>query len=93
MNSRSTGNFYKNALGAVLLLACAFFVCSTLLSMRAVLADPVAPAMITEATNQMSPRSTGRASPRGNANTAARPTSNAVANITASRGVAARKVA
>ena len=60
MNSRSVGDFYKNALGAVLLLACAFFMCSTFLSMRAVLADPIAPAMINDAVKQASGRASGR---------------------------------
>ncbi len=92
MNSRSTGDFYKNALGAVLLLACAFFVCSTFLSMRAVFADPIAPAMINDAAKQASGRTSGRASPRDKG-AAARPTTNSVANPTASRGVASRNVA
>ena len=92
MTRRSVGNFYKDAIGAVLLLACAFFVCSTLLSMRAVLADPIAPAM-TNATGQASGRTSGRASPRGTAATAARPTTDTPSSSTASRGVATRNVA
>lgn len=92
MNSRSAGEFYKNALGAVLLLACAFFVCSTFLSMRAVLADPIAPAMINDAVNQASGRASGRTSPRDKSATA-RPTTNNAANTTASRSVASRNVA
>ncbi|MBO4745709.1 MAG: hypothetical protein J5613_01395 [Alphaproteobacteria bacterium] len=92
MTRRSVGNFYKDAIGAVLLLACAFFVCSTLLSMRAVLADPIAPAM-TNATGQSSGRTSGRASPRGTAATAARPTTDTPSNSTSSRGVATRNVA
>ncbi|MCQ2598938.1 MAG: hypothetical protein MJ187_00995 [Alphaproteobacteria bacterium] len=50
----------KNAVGTMFLLASAFFVCSTLLSMRSVLADPIAPV---NATNQP----TGNMSPRVNA--------------------------
>lgn len=95
MNSRSAGNFYKNALGAVFLLACAFFVGSTLLSMRAVLADPLAPAIITDAARQESGRMSGRASPRGRANNtaAARPTTATQATAAPSRGVASRNTA
>ena len=43
MNKRNIASVAKNAMGTVFLLAGAFFVCSTFLSMRAVLADPVAP--------------------------------------------------
>ena len=81
----------------MLLLAGAFFVCSTLVSMRAVLADPIAPAQNNQ-NNQagMSPRS-GRASPRGTSTpkSTARPTSNvASANRAApSRDVSTRNVA
>ncbi|MBO4480750.1 MAG: hypothetical protein J5742_03985 [Alphaproteobacteria bacterium] len=92
MNSRSVGNFYKNALGAVLLLACAFFVCSTLLSMRAVLADPIAPAMNADVSGQASGRTSGRASPRSNSTTAVRPANTTTANSTSSRGVQSRNV-
>ena len=93
MKKRYVANMCKNALGTVLLLMGAFFVCSTLLSMRVVFADPIAP-MMDEMTQpvQSSPRS-GRASPRGTtASNAARPTT-ATTNANASRGVAARKVA
>lgn len=43
MKSRNFAESLKNAMGTMFLLAGAFFVCSTLLSMRAVLADPIAP--------------------------------------------------
>ena len=43
MKSRNIADCCKNAVGTVFLLAGAFFVCSTLLSIRAVFADPVAP--------------------------------------------------
>ena len=97
MKNRSCGNICKNAIGTMLLLAGAFFVCSTLVSMRAVLADPIAPAQNAQNNqNAMSPRS-GRASPRGTSTskTTARPTSNvATANRAApSRGVATRNIA
>ncbi len=45
-------------MGTVFLLAGAFFVCSTLISMRAVFADPIAP-MVTNTSNVQSPRSNG----------------------------------
>ena len=41
---------YKNAIGTVFLLAGAFFICSTLLSMRTVFADPIAPTQNATAT-------------------------------------------
>ena len=43
MKSRNFADCCKNAMGTVFLLAGAFFVCSTFLSMRAVFADPIAP--------------------------------------------------
>jgi len=43
MKSRNFGENLKNAAGTFFLLAAAFFVCSTILSMRAVFADPIAP--------------------------------------------------
>lgn len=43
MKSRRIIDVCKNAMGAVFLLAGAFFVCSTLVSIRAVFADPIAP--------------------------------------------------
>ena len=95
MKKRYVANMCKNALGTVLLLMGAFFVCSTLLSMRVVLADPIAPAIdasTTMAQTKASPRS-GRASPRGTSNTAsaARPTT-ATNSAAGSRGVATRNV-
>ena len=44
MKDQKMTDAYKNAIGTVFLLAGAFFICSTLLSMRTVLADPIAPA-------------------------------------------------
>ena len=43
MKSQKIANSFKNAMGTVFLLAGAFFVCSTLFSIRAVFADPIAP--------------------------------------------------
>ena len=43
MKSQKFANSVKNAVGTVFLLAGAFFVCSTMLSIRAVFADPIAP--------------------------------------------------
>ncbi len=90
MKSRNFGDFCKNAVGTVFLLAGAFFVCSTLLSMRAVFADPIAPA-VTPASAQ-SPRAGATA--RTSARTTA--TSRGTAAATVARGttapVAARSV-
>ena len=44
MTFRINANSCKNAMGTVFLLAAAFFVCSTFISMRSVFADPIAPA-------------------------------------------------
>ena len=43
MTFRINANSCKNAVGTVFLLAAAFFVCSTFISMRSVFADPIAP--------------------------------------------------
>lgn len=43
MKNKKMTDAYKNAVGTMFLLAGAFFICSTLLSMRTVLADPIAP--------------------------------------------------
>ncbi len=90
MKRRSFGNLCKNALGTVFLLLGAFFVCSTLLSMRAVFADPIAPTVPndTQASNQQSGRSSPRANPRANSGNTARPTRQTNAN----RGTAGRNV-
>ena len=97
MNRRDIASVAKNAMGTVFLLAGAFFVCSTFLSMRAVLADPIAPTFVpaetnasprTNATNRASGRTTNRGvSPA----TIARTTTGATANRNVvSRGVASR---
>ncbi|MBO4625852.1 MAG: hypothetical protein J5679_01065 [Alphaproteobacteria bacterium] len=60
MKRREIAGLAKNAVSTVFLLAGAFFVCSTFLSMRAVFADPIAPT-VTSAVNA------NTASPRANA--------------------------
>ena len=62
MTLRINVNSCKNAMGTVFLLAAAFFVCSTFVSMRSVFADPIAP------TNTL-PQRTGRTSPRATTQT------------------------
>lgn len=52
MKSKKMTDAYKNAIGTVFLLAGAFFICSTLLSMRTVLADPIAPTNAAQAENR-----------------------------------------
>ena len=95
MNRRDIANVAKNAMGTVFLLAGAFFVCSTFLSMRAVLADPVAPAIVpmqqsdSSARSNATSRASGRTVNRGVSNaTIARTTSGNGAVTT--RSVAAR---
>jgi len=65
MRFRINVNSCKNALGTVFLLATAFFVCSTFISMRSVFADPIAPMNAsTTQSGRQSPRSTSRTSNR-----------------------------
>lgn len=96
MKSRNFSSYCKNAVGTVFLLGGAFLTCSTLMSMRAAFADPIAP-MNAET---MSPRAqragnavrSGRASPRTTTATTAvsRGTTATPSRATTSRGVAAR---
>ena len=70
MKTETVAKSLKNAVSTVFLLAGAFFVCSTFLSMRAVFADPIAP--VDDASLMMpqaqragnNARTSGRASPR-----------------------------
>lgn len=104
MKTETVAKSLKNAVSTVFLLAGAFFVCSTFLSMRAVFADPVAPVidpalMAPQAQRAgTNARTSGRASPRNrqttNRATVAR---SAIVNsarnqMTNSRGVAQRNV-
>ncbi len=86
MKSNNVADFCKNAVGTMFLLAGAFFVCSTLVSMRAVLADPIAPmdsnmVAAPQATRAGANVRTARTSPRDSASTA-----------TVTRGTTARTV-
>lgn len=78
MTFRINVNSCKNAMGTVFLLAAAFFVCSTFISMRSVFADPIAPA------NTL-PQRSGRTSPRATATSRA-----TTARTTASRATTSR---
>jgi len=67
MNIRVNTNCFKNVLGTIFLLFAVFFVCSTLISVRTVLADPIAPVneyVMQQTTGRASPRTTSRASGR-----------------------------
>ena len=99
MKSRNFADHIKNAMGTVFLLAGAFFVCSTLLSMRAVFADPIAPTMTVSAPTVASPRTSGtvRASarPASSRSTASSVVSRGTAqtqNVAPSRGVTSRAI-
>ena len=85
MNRRNIAGLAKNAVGTMFLLAGAFFVCSTFLSMRAVFADPIAPTVTPVANNGASSRASAmaRSSGRSSAATRARTTTK-----TSSRGTA-----
>lgn len=73
MKSQKVINSLKNAMGTVMLLAGAFFVCSTLVSIRAVFADPIAPVdtsvYMGPQSGRTNARASGRTSPRNNAAT------------------------
>lgn len=89
MKNRNFGDVCKNVVGTMFLLAGAGFVCSTLLSMRAVFADPIAPTAPV-AQNQASARgATSRASGR---TATSRGVSGATVARTAAGNVAARSV-
>ena len=104
MKNQKITNAYKNAMGTVFLLAGAFFICSTLLSMRAVLADPIAPAQNNPARANTPRTAPGRAvantrtaarttTTRATTNTASRTTANTASRTTApSRNVSTRSV-
>ena len=76
MISKKIMGSLKNAMGTVFLLAGAFFVCSTLLSVRAVFADPIAPVNVNElvlqqgARSNVNARTSARTSPRTKATVA-----------------------
>ena len=80
MTFRINTNSVKNAMGTMFLLAAAFFVCSTLVSMRSVFADPIV-------NSNNLPQRLGRTSPRANATTSNRST---VSRATTSRTTASR---
>ena len=99
MKNRMTMDSWKNAVGTLFLLATAFFVCSTFISMRSVFADPI----VQENTNgsrsgRQSPRSSNRATAKRTVSraTVARadeePTTTTERRNTVSRGVANRSV-
>ena len=98
MRNRMNMDSLKNAVGTVFLLATAFFVCSTFISMRSVFADPIVQ-------NNTNVTRSGRQSPRANATTSKRTISRSTATrptavqqatdatsekTTVSRGVASR---
>ena len=94
MTFRINANSCKNAMGTVFLLAAAFFVCSTFISMRSVFADPIAPAdTLPQKTGRTSPRATSTTS-RANVSrsTVARPSVQTASRPTVSRGTANRSV-
>lgn len=99
MKIRINTNSLKNAMGTVFLLAAAFFVCSTLISMRAVFADPIVDTSLTnQRSARQSPRSSQRTSnktisrsvsPRGNAGNVSQAS---VSRDGAKRGVSSRSI-
>ena len=101
MKTRINVNSMKNAMGTVFLLAAAFFVCSTLVSMRSVFADPIVnPNASVQKSGRQSPRAATSRTSRGTVSraTTARATSTAKASSvlpsrsTVSRGTATRSI-
>ena len=107
MTSQKIISSVKNAMGTMFLLAGAFFVCSTLVSIRAVFADPIAPMNVSEYEvpqgTRTNVRTSGRTSPRGTnsvanratvARTSVAPVNNVRTNMTANqnRAVQSRAV-
>lgn len=96
MKSRNIADCCKNAVGTVFLLAGAFFVCSTLLSMRAVFADPIAPttgAMVTAQsprTTATSRRATSNVVSRGTTATATSSSGATTTSANTARSVSSR---
>ena len=87
MTFRINANSCKNAMGTVFLLAAAFFVCSTLVSMRSVFADPI---VDPNAAIQKSGRQSPRSSANNRTNVARTTTSRATTTTPASRAAVSR---
>ncbi|MDE6250416.1 MAG: hypothetical protein K2M34_02145 [Alphaproteobacteria bacterium] len=91
MKRQNVADCCKNAVGTVFLLAGAFFVCSTFLSMRAVFADPIAPV---DVNNSAAAPQAVRAGTSRSARTSPRQTQTNSTNVartaTASRNVVSR---
>jgi len=94
MRKQNMTDAYKNAIGTVFLLAGAFFICSTLLSMRTVLADPIAPTTVTSGVSpaRAAARSTTNTRSTVARTTAPRTTSVSRTTATADRNVRTRSV-
>ena len=94
MKNHKFADTCKNAMGTVFLLAGAFFVCSTFLSIRAVFADPIAPELLTTQAQRAttgSARNSGATS-RGSGNTISRTTTATTTASNPSRSVTSRAV-
>lgn len=101
MKSHNFTNCCKNAVGTIFLLGGAFLTCSTVMSMRAAFADPIAPVASNgvygpQATRAGNTARSGRASPRTDSNTSTvsrgRGDSANGSVASSSRGVASRGV-
>ena len=93
MKIRINTNSLKNAMGTVFLLFAAFFVCSTLISMRSVFADPVVDtSLANQRSARQSPRSTQRTSNRTISRAVTSRRTNNATKTTTSRDGAKRSV-
>ena len=98
MKSRNFSDCCKNAVGTIFLLGGAFLTCSTLMSMRAAFADPIAPGSANgvygpQATRAGNVARSGRASPRANSTTSTVSRGRGESGtVSSSRGVVSRGV-
>ena len=89
MKNKKMTDAYKNAIGTVFLLAGAFFICSTLLSMRTVLADPIAPTNATQ--SRVAPARAAARDANNTRSTVARSTANRATAASRSNGASANR--
>lgn len=92
MTFRINTNSVKNAMGTMFLLAAAFFVCSTLVSMRSVFADPIVNQnAVSQRAGRTSPRATQTSNRANTSRTTAARATNTASRSTVSRGTAANR--
>ena len=91
MKQKNIVEFGKNAVGTVFLIAAAFFMCSTFLSIKTVFADPIAPSQ--PVVNRQLSRGASRSAARPTSRATIARTTSARANTTTANSGNARNVA